>query len=355
MIFETVRSDGFEQIIFCHDPEVSLRAIIAIHSTVLGPALGGCRMWNYNSEQEALQDVLRLAKGMTYKNSLAGLHWGGAKTVIWGDPKKQKSQAALEKFAMFVHGLGGRYITAKDVGINATDLHMMRAITPFVVGIDGLQGSSGDPSVSTAWGVYHGMRAVAQFAFGISSLSGLKIALQGLGSVSFSLLEHLCREGAKIIGCDIEESAIQRATSRYPIDIVSHDAIYDVECDIFSPSALGGTINEETLPRLKTKAIAGAANNQLSNPTMGRELLKRKIVYAPDYAINAGGVINIAYENPHEKTYNLQGSRDHTQKIHDTVLTILERAHETQTPTHTIADQMAMERILKKQRSTETS
>jgi leucine dehydrogenase len=354
VIFETVRSDGFEQIIFCHDPEISLRAIIAIHSTVLGPALGGCRMWNYGNEQEALTDVLRLAKGMTYKNSLAGLNWGGAKTVLWGNPKTQKSQAMLTKFAKFVDGLGGRYITAKDVGIGAADLRMMRSVTPFVVGIDGMLGSSGDPSISTAWGVYHGMRAVAQFAFGISSLSGLKIALQGLGSVSFSLLEHLCREGAKIIGCDIDEDCARRACDHFPIEIVPAETIYDVECDIFSPSALGGILNEETLPRLKTRAIAGAANNQLANSNIGRELFKRKIIYAPDYAINAGGVINIAYENSTQKTYDLHGSRSHTQKIYHTVLSILERSHEEQKPTHVIADQMAMERILKKQLSQET-
>jgi leucine dehydrogenase len=347
MIFEKIRLDGFEQIVFCNDPSLGLKAIIAIHSTVLGPATGGCRMWDYTTEIEALTDVLRLSQGMTYKASISGLNWGGGKAIIWGDPKKDKSKAMLERFGEFVDRLGGNYITAKDVGIGAEDLRLIKNKTSHVLGIEGEKNSSGDPSPATAWGVYHGMKAAADFAFQAKSLKGLKVALQGLGSVSYYLLEHLAADGAKIVGCDIDPAMIKRATEKYDIEITTPDKIYDVECDIFAPSALGASINAESLPRLKAKVVAGAANNQLATPEEGYELLRRGIVYAPDYAINAGGLINIYHEDPIRGGYSRTRAFEHAAEVGKTIKEILERAHSEKLPSHMVANRMAEERISK--------
>jgi len=347
MVFQEIRSDGFEQIVFCNDNEVGLRAIIAIHSTRLGPATGGCRMWDYATETEALTDVLRLSQGMTYKASISGLDWGGGKAVIWADPKKQKNQKMLERFGEFVDRLGGHYITAKDVGIGAEDLRSIKNKTAHVLGIEGDQRSSGDPSPATAWGVYHGMRACAEFAFEAKSLKGVKIALQGLGSVSYYLLEHLAADGAEIVGCDIDAEMIQRTVQKYGIEIVSPEKIYDVKCDIFAPSALGASISSETLPRIDAKVIAGAANNQLATPEQGYEILRRGMVYAPDYAINAGGLINIYHEAPAQGGYSRSRAFNHVSKIGKTISDILERSKAEGVPTHLVANRMAEERIIK--------
>lgn len=350
MIFEKIQSDGFEQVVFCNDAKAGLRAIISLHSTVLGPATGGCRMWNYASETEALEDVLRLSQGMTYKASLAGLDWGGGKAVILGDPKKDKSQRMLERFGEFVDRLGGHYITAKDVGIGADDLRRIKTKTSHVLGIEGDAGSSGDPSPATAWGVYHGMQACAKFALGSESLKGVRIALQGLGSVSYYLLEHLAADGAKIIACDIDGEMIQRAVKKYQLEIVSPESIYDVQCDIFAPSALGGAINSSTLPRIKAKVIAGAANNQLATPEQGFEIMRKGMTYAPDFAINAGGLINIYYEDPIRGGYSRAKSFEHVGRIRKTIWEILERSQVEKQPSHVIANRMAEERILKAQK-----
>jgi leucine dehydrogenase len=351
MVFDKVQSDQFEQIVFCNDPRSGLKAIISLHSTVLGPATGGCRMWNYGTEQEALDDVLRLSRGMTYKAAISGLNWGGGKAVIMGDPKTAKTPALLERFGEFVERLGGHYITAKDVGIGAEDLRVVKSRTRHILGIEGEQGSSGCPSPATAWGVYHGMRACAAEAFGARSLKGLRVALQGLGSVSFHLLEHLAADGATVIGCDIDAEAVKRAVDKYGIEIVRPEAIHDVECDIFAPSALGGAINPETLPRLRAKVVAGAANNQLATPEMGEALLRRGILYAPDYAINAGGLINIYHEGAAGGTYSRARAFDHVAGIGLTVASILKRAKEDRLPTHVVADRIAEERVERKRRS----
>jgi leucine dehydrogenase len=347
MIFEKIQADGFEQIVFCNDSTVGLRAIIAIHSSVLGPATGGCRMWNYSSEQEAFTDVLRLSQGMTYKASLAGLNWGGGKAVILGDPKTQKSPKLLARFGEFVDRLGGHYITAKDVGIGADDLRQIKTKTEHVLGIEGDVGSSGDPSPGTAWGVYHGMKACVQHVLKSSSLKGIKVAMQGLGSVSYYLLEHLTSEGAEVVGCDIDPAMVERAVKKYGIKSVSCDGIYDVKCDIFSPNALGATINPETLPRIQAKIIAGAANNQLATSEQGYELLRRGVVYAPDYAINAGGLINIYYEDPVRGGYTKARAFEHISKIEKTIADILTRSAAEGLPSHLVANRMAEERIQK--------
>ncbi|MFZ9594980.1 MAG: Glu/Leu/Phe/Val family dehydrogenase [Bdellovibrionia bacterium] len=348
MVFEKVQAHDFEQVVFCQDSRVGLKAIISLHSTVLGPATGGCRMWNYGSEGEALEDVLRLSRGMTYKSSLAGLDWGGGKAVIWGDAKTQKTPELLQRFGEFVERLGGHYITAKDVGIDSPDLKLIKSKTSHVLGIDGESNSSGDPSPATGLGVYYGMRATARHVFQTPSLKGMKIALQGLGSVSYYLLEHLVAEGAQVIGCDIDPAQVKRAAQKYGIEVVQPEKIFDVDCDIFSPCALGAVINAETLPRLKAKAIAGGANNQLATPEIGHQLMRKGIVYVPDYAINAGGVINIYYENPQFGPYSQKKAYEHVARIEKTIAEILDRSMQSKRPPHEVADQMAEERILLK-------
>jgi leucine dehydrogenase len=343
MVFEQIQKQDYEQIVYCNDPRTGLKAIISMHSTVLGPATGGCRMWAYENEQEALTDVLRLSKGMTYKNAISGLNWGGGKAVIIApqgvEPKVFKTRAMLERYGEYVNRLGGNYITAKDVGIGSDDLRIVKSKTK--------PGTSGDPSPATAWGVYNGMKASAKFALGAKNLSGMKIALQGLGSVSMGLLDYIIPEGAKVIACDINQAAIDKATKKYNIEIVSPDKIYDVPCDIFAPSALGASINAKSLARLQAKIIAGAANNQLATHEDGLEVTKRGIVYAPDYAINAGGVINIYYEQIGNGTYNKEKAFEHIAGIEKTITEILTRAKAEKLPTHVVADRMAEERIEK--------
>ncbi len=354
MVFEEIRREGtgrpdsvdFEQVVYFNDPKVGLRAIVAMHSTALGPATGGCRMWNYANEDEALTDVLRLSKGMTYKASVAGLNWGGGKAVIIGDAKTQKTPEMMKRFGEFVERLGGHYITAKDVGIGSDDLKAVKTKTRHVLGIDGEPGSSGDPSPATAFGVYHGMKAAAKHAFGSESLKGQRVALQGLGSVSYYLLEHLAAEGAKVVGCDIDQAVIDRAVKKYGIETCSPNSIFDVQCDIFAPSALGGAINKDTLPRIKAKIIAGAANNQLATPDAGAEVVKRGMVYCPDYVINGGGLINIYYEAM-PGGYSRSRAFAHVEKIGQTISQILERSKAENLPSHLIADRMAEERVAK--------
>ncbi len=351
MVFKQMQPSGFEQVVFCQDERVGLKALISIHSSVLGPATGGCRMWNYASEEEALTDVLRLSEGMTYKAAMAGLNWGGGKAVIIGDAKTQKTPALLKRFGEYVDRLGGHYITAKDVGIGADDLRQVKHSTRHVLGIEGEAGSSGDPSPATAWGVYNGMQSAAQVAFQARSLKGLKIALQGLGSVSYYLLDYLVKEGAQVIGCDIDPAMVDRAVKKFGIEIVQPDQIYDVKCDIFSPSALGSSVNAKTLPRIQSKVIAGGANNQLATPEEGYEIMRRGMVYAPDYVINGGGLINIYYEDPARGGYSRARAFEHVARIGQTVFEVLERSKSENTPAQLVADRMAQERIEKKRKN----
>jgi leucine dehydrogenase len=345
MLFERMKSEEFEQVVFCQDSRTGLKAIISMHSTALGPAVGGCRMWNYASDEEAINDVLRLSKGMTYKAAISGLNWGGGKAVIMGDAKTGKSQAFLERFGDFVATLNGTYVTAKDVGIGSDDLRTIKTRTSHVLGIDGEKGSSGDPSPATSWGVYHGMRSSVQAAYGANSLKGMRVAVQGLGSVAYYLIEHLVADGAEVIGCDVDQAVIDRAVQKFGIEIVNPDRIYDVKCDVFSPNALGATINAETLPRLQTKVIAGGANNQLATSELGFEVMKRGMIYAPDYAINAGGLTNIYHESMIEGGYSRTRAFDHVAQIGGTIAKILERSKAENMPSHLVADRMAEERV----------
>lgn len=339
-LFEALERDGFEQVVFCNDVETGLKAIIAIHDTTLGPALGGVRMWNYNCEEEALHDVLRLAKGMTYKNAAAGLNLGGGKAVIIGDPKKDKSEALFRSFGRFVETLNGRYITAEDVGTFEEDMDYIHMETEYVTGTS--RKGAGDPSPVTALGIYYGMKQAAKEAFGSDSLKGLTIAVQGVGQVAYHLCKHLHEEGAELIVTDINEEAVERAVKEFAATSVKPDEIYDVDCDIFSPCALGGIINDETIPRLKAKIIAGSANNQLEKEEHGRILHEKGILYAPDYVINAGGVINVAEELA---GYNRQRALNKVKSIYNILETVFEISRQKNIPTSIAANELAEKRI----------
>ncbi len=348
-VFERIQNEGpkggHEQIIFCNDKRVGLKAIIAIHDTTLGAATGGCRMYPYASEGEALEDALRLSRGMTYKAAITNLKMGGGKSVIIGDSKTQKTPELLKRFGEFVESLKGSYVTAKDVGIGGEDLKIIRTKTSHVLGIEGLEGSSGDPSSYTAWGVFNGIKACAQHVYGNDSLKGKRIALQGLGYVSYHLLKHLVKEGAVVVGADVDEKAVKKCQAEFGISIVSPDDILFQDCDILSPSAMGAIINQKTVPSLRCKIVAGAANNQLATVEDGYALQKRGIVYAPDYAINAGGLTNIYHELG---GYDAKRAWDHVAQIGQTISSILERAAREKMPPHVIADRMAEERILER-------
>lgn len=341
-IFETMEMEDYEQVVFCHDKVSGLKAIIAIHDTTLGPALGGLRMWNYASDEEALIDALRLSKGMTYKNAAAGLNLGGGKAVIIGDAKTQKSEALFRAFGRYVQSLNGRYITAEDVNTTVADMDYIHMETDFVTGVSPAFGSSGNPSPVTAYGVYRGMKAAAKEVYGTDSLSGKTIAIQGVGNVAFNLCRHLHEEGAKLIVTDINQEALQRAEEAFGALIVAPEDIYSVEADIFAPCALGATLNDETIPQLKVKIIAGAANNQLKEDRHGDMLEERDILYVPDFVINAGGVINVADELD---GYNRDRAMKKVELVYDAVTKVFEIAKRDHLPTYRAAEKMAEERI----------
>lgn len=329
-----------EQLLFCNDNETGLKAIIAVHNTVLGPALGGTRMWAYNNEVDALTDVLRLSRGMTYKNSISGLNLGGGKAVIIGDARTMKSEALMRRFGKFVNSLGGKYITAEDVGIGTADMVYVNMETNHVVG---LPGKSGDPSPVTAHGVYVGMKACAKEQFGSDSLTGKKIAVQGVGHVGEYLVAALAKENAEIYITDIHEPSLKRVAQTYGAHIVGLDEIYDIDMDIYAPCALGATVNEDTLSRLKCSIIAGAANNQLRQEDIhGRMVVEKGIIYAPDFALNAGGVINCYSE---VKGLSPEWAMGKAEEIYNTIGNIVKRSRAENIPTYQIANKMAEERI----------
>ncbi len=342
-IFEQMEKYGHEQLVFCYDKASGLKAIIGIHNTTLGPALGGTRMWKYEQEEDAITDVLRLSRGMSYKNSAMGLNIGGGKAVIWGDANADKSEELFRAFGKFVQSLGGRYITAEDVNTTVEDMTYVQQETEFVVGRgDG----SGDPSPVTAFGVYRGIKAAAKWAFGTESLKGKTIAVQGLGKVGYHVCEHLHDEGARLIVTDINQDAVNRVVKEFGATAVSLDEIYGVECDIFSPNALGAGINDETIPQLKCKVVAGGANNQLKELRHGDILKEKGILYAPDYVINGGGVTNVAEEfNPNG--YNRDRAYARVSTIFDKLIKIFQIAEERNISTARAADILAEERINK--------
>ncbi|CDO01948.1 Leucine dehydrogenase [Oceanobacillus picturae] len=347
-IFTYMEKYDYEQLVFCQDKSSGLKAIIAIHDTTLGPALGGTRMWTYKSEEEAIEDALRLAKGMTYKNAAAGLNLGGGKTVIIGDPKKDKNPEMFRAFGRYIQGLNGRYITAEDVGTTVHDMDLIHLETDFVTGISPESGSSGNPSPVTAYGVYKGMKAAAMEAYGSDSLEGKTVAIQGVGNVAYALCEFLHEEGAKLIVTDINKQSVERAVEAFNATAVDPDDIYDVDCDIYAPCALGATVNDDTINRLKAKIIAGSANNQLKSSKHGDIIHEKGIVYAPDYVINSGGVINVADELV---GYNQKRAMKKVETIYDSLTRVFEISRTDNIPTYVAADRMAEERIEAKKNS----
>lgn len=340
-VFERMQAHGYEQLALCHDKTSGLRAIIAIHDTTLGPALGGCRMWNYDSEEAAIEDALRLARGMTYKSAVAGLNLGGGKSVIIGDPRTHKTEALLRAFGRFVQSLQGRYWTAEDVGTGVEDVEIIRQETDYVVGTVG-QGGSGDPSPATAYGVFQGMRACLREVAGQDSLEGRVIAIQGVGNVGLCLARLLHKAGARLIVADIYEDRVRAAVTEFGAEAVPPESIYDCECDVFSPNALGAVLNSGTIPRLRCRIVAGAANNQLATEVDGDALEARGILYAPDYVINAGGVINVADEL---QGYNRERSYRKIADIATNLATVFALARKRSLPSYRAADLVAEQRI----------
>lgn len=347
-IFKYMEKYDYEQLVFCQDEASGLKAIIAIHDTTLGPALGGARMWTYATEENAIEDALRLARGMTYKNAAAGLNLGGGKTVIIGDPFKDKNEEMFRALGRFIQGLNGRYITAEDVGTTVTDMDLIHDETNYVTGISPAFGSSGNPSPVTAYGVYRGMKAAAKEAFGTESLEGRTISVQGLGNVAYKLCEYLHNEGAKLVVTDINQAAINRVVNDFGARAVAPEEIYSQEVDIFSPCALGAILNDETIPQLKAKVIAGSANNQLQDSRHGDYLHELGIVYAPDYVINAGGVINVADEL---YGYNRERAMKRVDGIYDSIEKIFEISKRDGIPTYVAANRLAEERIARVSKS----
>ena len=342
-VFGQYSFDDHEQIVFCNDKDTGLKAIIGIHNTVLGPALGGVRMWNYANEWEALNDVLRLSRSMTFKSAITGLNLGGGKAVIIGDAKTQKTPELMKRFGEFVHSLSGRYITAEDVGMTTTDMDCVREVTPYVTGISKNKGGAGNPSPITAYGVFMGMKAAAQFHYGSDILEDKNVFVQGVGNVGEALVEHLVNEGAKVTIADINEERLEEVQSKYGATIFRGDDIFTENMDIYAPCALGATINDDTVYRLNAKIIAGSANNQLAEENKhGKILQERGIVYAPDFLINAGGIVNVYAEL---EDYDRQEIMRKTENIFNTTLEILDNAKINEITTHNAALNIAKERI----------
>lgn len=347
-VFGQLSFDNHEQIVFCNDKDTGLKAIIGIHNSVLGPALGGTRMWNYANEWEALNDVLRLSRGMTYKSAITGLDLGGGKAVIIGDAKTQKTPEMMRKFGEFVNSLSGRYITAEDVGMVTADMDTVRDVTPYVTGISESRGGSGNPSPVTAYGVYMGMKAAAKYQFGSDNLDGKKILVQGIGHVGETLVDYLTKEGALVQISDINEERLQEVSAKYGSTIYSGADLYTADVDIYAPCALGATINDDTVYKIKAKVIAGAANNQLANENVqGPILQQRGIVYAPDFLINAGGIINVFSEIAH---YDKAESMRRTENIYNTTLEIFEYAKSNNLTSQKAAMEIADARIAQRKK-----
>ena len=341
-VFGQLSFDNHEQVVFCNDKDTGLKAIISIHNTVLGPALGGTRMWNYASEWEALNDALRLSRGMTFKSAITGLNLGGGKAVIIGDSKTQKTPELMRKFGEFIHSLSGKYITAEDIGMDTQDMDTVREVTPYVTGISESKGGAGNPSPITAYGVFMGMKAAAQYKYGNDDLEGKKVMVQGIGHVGEALVEHLFNEGAQIFISDINLDRLEEVSKKYGAKIYTDD-IYSADVDIYAPCALGASIDDETIGKIKASIIAGAANNQLADEVRHGKILQDKgIVYAPDFLINAGGIINVYAEL---EGYDKKEIIRKTENIYNTTLEILKMAESSGITTHNAALKIAQQRI----------
>ena len=352
-VFTKIEQQGHEQVNYFYDPETNLKAIIAIHNTVLGPSLGGCRMMQYSSDDDALVDVLRLSKGMTYKAAVAGLKLGGGKAVIIGDPKQDKSNELLESFGRFIDGLNGRYITAEDMGMTVDDMAVIKTQTNYVTGTSESLGGSGDPSDFTSYGTFIGIKAAVNFKLKKNNLNGLSIIVQGLGNVGTKLINYLSKEDMTIYVNDVDSQKVEKCVSKYGAIEISNDELYELDVDVYSPCAIGATINDKTIEQLKCKIIAGAANNVLKDyDKHGDMLIKKGILYAPDYVINAGGLINI-YNELNE--YNRDEVYNQVETIYDTLMDIFHQSENDQLATNTISDMLAQKIINQTNKAKELS
>ena len=345
---ELIQEGGHEQVLFCNDNEVGLKAIIAIHDTTLGPALGGTRMWPYASEDEALLDVLRLSKGMTFKAAATGLNLGGGKAVIIGDPKKDKTESLFRAYGRFVNSLNGRYITAEDVGTDVNDMEYVFAETDYVVGVERTHGGSGNPAPFTALGVYQSLKACAGLVFGDESLQDKVIVVQGVGQVGNHLIRRLKASGAKVFATDIDKEKLEKAQAELGFEIIKDSEVYNTPCDIFTPCALGAVVNDKTVNQFKCKIIAGAANNQLARPEHAEMLRERGILYAPDFVVNAGGLINVYQEL---EGYSRERSERMTRGIYYNLKRVFKLAKEEGISTEKAAERMVQERLVTLRRS----
>jgi len=342
-VFQGMSDRDHEQVVFCSDPASGLRAIIAIHNTTLGPALGGTRMWTYDTEAEALRDVLRLSRGMTYKAAVAGLNLGGGKAVILGDAKRHKNERLFRAFGRYVHSLSGRYITAEDVGTSVNDMEWVRMETPYVTGISRALGGSGDPSPMTAWGVYVGMQACAQRAFGTDDLSQFRVAIQGLGATGHWLARYLHEDGVKLFVTDIDEDRVSEAVERFGAEAVAPDRITRVDAEIFAPAALGGIVDDAFIEHSTFKIVAGSANNQLKEEERHGPMLREKgVLYAPDFVINSGGLINVANEL---EGYNQERAKRNVDMVRHILARVFDVADAEDVPTYQAANLVAERRI----------
>lgn len=342
-VFSKLEKSGHQKVVYCSDPDTGLKAIIAVHDTTLGPALGGTRMFAYKSETEALSDVLRLSRSMTYKAAITGLNLGGGKAVIIGDSRTQKSEALMRRFGRFIENLNGSFITAEDVGTNPRDMEYIRMETTYVTGIPESIGGSGDPSPVTARGVFMGIKASVKEYFGNDNLAGKSIAVQGIGQVGENLVGLLRNENAKVYISDINEERLRQVAQKYGAEAVPNNNLFDLDIDIYSPCALGSTVNTETINRLKCSIIAGSANNQLADEEIhGRMLLEKGILYAPDYLINAGGLINCYSEIA---GFNKKKTLQMAENIYEATRRVLKKSKEENIPTHEAANKIAEKRI----------
>lgn len=330
-----------EQVAYLHDKKTGLKAFIAVHDTSLGPSAGGCRMWKYDNELDALSDALRLSRGMSYKNAMAGLKLGGGKAVIIANSKTDKTEELFRAFGRFVHSLGGKYISAEDVGISVEDMEIVSEETPYVAGLNKGEHASGDPSPFTATGTYLGIKAAVKHQLGRDEVSGLTVAVQGVGHVGYYLCKHLHENGAKLLVCDINQDALERVVKEFGAVVVATDEIISADADVLAPCALGAILNDDSIGSLKATIIAGAANNQLARDDHGQLLMDKGILYAPDYVINAGGIINVAAETRGE--YDQAWVNAKVDNIYNTLITIFERSRTEKRPTNLIADEMAQE------------
>jgi len=342
-LLKNISKMGHEDIIYCTDTETNLKAIIAVHSTKLGPGLGGCRMWNYESNLAAINDVLRLSRGMTFKASITGLNLGGGKAVIIGDSSKDKTEKMMESFGEFVESLKGKYITAEDVGMTTSDMEMIKRKTNHVVGTPKSMGGSGDPSVVTAYGVYMGMKGSANFLWNNDNLKGKKILIQGIGNVGKNLIQYLQKEDAIIYINDINKEKIEEIKKQYNVSELNDIDMFKEKIDIYSPCALGATLNNNTIPKLTCSIVAGAANNQLEKEGVHDIMLKnRNILYAPDFLINAGGLINVYSEL---KKFDQEKALNKTEEIYNTTISILDKSKKEDISSHSAALSIAQERL----------